>query len=293
MLIGQAEGVTRFRLGRDWDIVRTNPEYLVESETPCTVCKFIRGEFTPYADALVQQSLLDFNMDCITRWRACDTPAQIMPSAWRIYKQQSERKQGNSIPSPFKCEVPLEILGRDNRFALVTEVTSTCSFLEPEVTRYVASLRSIESLKNEARQRPENLKNLRLGWTDTVLAEGRRPAEIKRGDRIIFLFEAPLDEERDVVDSGIGPCSYVLDTVRNRAAIERGISHDGLSDSAMKDVYPLDSGPVTGHGEVEAKILPNPFKSTVESRSFSVSGFRTGKRGLIQLWLASIASQPA
>lgn len=230
MLIAQAEGVTRFPLDRDRDIVRTHPEYSVESETPCTVCKFIRAEFTPFADALIQESSLDFNIDCITRWRACDTPAQIMPAAWRIYKQQSERTQGNTISSPFKCEVPLEILGRDYRFALLTEVMTTRTFHEPGVTRYIASLSSIRSLKNEAHQKPENLRNLRLGWTDTVLAEGDRPAEIKRGDRIIFLFEAPLDEERDVVDSGIGPCSYVLDTARNRAAIEKGISHDGLSD---------------------------------------------------------------
>lgn len=230
MLIAQSEGATHFPLGSDSEIARTYPEYHVESETPCTVCKFIRGTFTPFADAAVQQSLLDFNLDCVTRWRACDTPAQIMPSAWRIYKQQSERTQGNPIASPFKCDVPLDILGRDYRYALLTEVTSIRTFQEPEVTRYVASLRSIRSLKNEAHQRPESLTNLRLGWTDTVLAGGKRPADIKRGDRIMFLFEAPLDQERDVVDSGIGPCSYVLDTDANRAAIEKGIAHDGLAD---------------------------------------------------------------
>jgi hypothetical protein len=45
-----------------------------------------------------------------------------------------------------------------------------------------------------------------------------------------WVIAAPLDEERDVVNSGIGPCRYVLDTARNRAAIEKGISHDGLAD---------------------------------------------------------------
>ena len=76
---------------------------------------------------------------------------------------------------------------------------------------------------------PENLKNIRLGWSDTVLAGGDRPAGVKPGDRIIFLFEASLEEERDVVDSGIGPCSYVLGNAQNLAAVEKGIEIDGLS----------------------------------------------------------------
>ena len=185
MLIAESEGVTRFRPDQEWNAISVHPQYIVQSETPCSGCKFIFVELTPFAEDSVKEVSLDFNLSCLTRWTPCVEPSEIMPSAWRLHKLE-EKGQRTVSRKWQECGYPLEIVARDYPFALLTEVTSIRTSQEPGFTRYVASLRGLESLKNGAHQRPENLKKIRLGWSDTVFAGGNRPSQVKPGDRIIF-----------------------------------------------------------------------------------------------------------
>jgi hypothetical protein len=110
----------------------------------------------------------------------------------------------------------------------LTEVVKIQTSPDSGFTKYVVSLRGLRSLKNRAAFGEGLLKEPLVAWSDTVLPEGVRMADLKPGSRIILLFEWPLGDP-GLVSYG-DPCSYVPDTDQNRAAIQRGIERDKLAD---------------------------------------------------------------
>ncbi len=155
-----------------------------------------------------------------------------MPSAWRIYRLDQEaltKKPGPADARAWnKCDAPVELSGRDYRFALLTEVAKIQTSPDSGFTKYVVSLRGLRSLKNGAVFGEGLLKDPLVGWSDTVLPGGVRMADLKPGSRIILMFEWPLGDP-GLVSFG-EPCSYIPDTDQNRAAIQRGIARDALAD---------------------------------------------------------------
>jgi hypothetical protein len=60
--------------------VSSGPGYPIEAE-------YIRLKFTPAANPADFQRLTRFNLDCLARWRPCRTAADLMPEAWKQFKQ--------------------------------------------------------------------------------------------------------------------------------------------------------------------------------------------------------------
>ena len=241
LLIGDAEGTTRFTPRGDWQMMTKHPEYSIMASGPCegcsgacTICELIRTDSTPFADRGVISQLFDFNLGCITSWRQCREPKEIMPSAWRIYIQEWKELE-NSLQQEDagdweRCDRPVEMLGRDYRFALLTEVASIKTSPDSGLTRYVVRLRGLKSLKNGTNFGSELLEEPLVGWSHTVLPGNIRMAEIKPGSRIVLLFERPLDEWDDV-PPGREYCGYVLYTDESRVALQRGFALDALSET--------------------------------------------------------------
>ena len=239
-LIGTADGETHFAGPAARPELKLHPEYAIEAAGPCegcndgacTVCRMIGASFTPFADPGIVNQLFDFNLRCITSWLQCDDPKEIMPSAWRIYRLDQEaltKKPGPADARAWnKCDAPVELSGRDYRFALLTEVAKIQTSPDSGFTKYVVSLRGLRSLKNGAVFGEGLLKDPLVGWSDTVLPGGVRMADLKPGSRIILMFEWPLGDP-GLVSFG-EPCSYIPDTDQNRAAIQRGIARDALAD---------------------------------------------------------------
>jgi hypothetical protein len=231
LLIGSTEGSTRLPLV-NWESYSQHPEYSIRAAGPCagcrdgacTICEMISANFTPLVDPGIVNQLLDFNLACVTSWHQCSEPKEIMPATWKIYLQD-QRGQVDRI----SCEIPVEVLSRDSRFALLTEVVSVKTSWDSGFTRYVVRLRGLESLKNGASFGPGLLKEPLIGWSDIGLPGGIRMSQLKSGSRIIFLYEQPLSEQWDVLPGSSG--CYVLDTEQNRAAFQRGIALDALSDA--------------------------------------------------------------
>jgi hypothetical protein len=247
-LIGGAWGSTGFRRGLDLPLLAKHPEYSIEASGPCagcrdgacTVCEMIESHFTPFADAAVVDSLFDFNLSCISSWHECEEPREIAPAAWRTYtheREEQERLHGERDETDMEdwkqCGLPVEMLGRDYRFALLTEVASIKTSPDERSMRYAVSFRGIESLKNRAVFQTGVLKDPLIGWPDTVLPGGIRMTDVKVGSKMILLFNEPPERSNSpyiVLPLSSDVCSYVPATDANRAALQRGFERDKLAD---------------------------------------------------------------
>jgi hypothetical protein len=239
-LIGDAEGTTRFVPNIEWELLGSHPEYSIRAAGPCTgcqdgactICEMIETRFTPFADSGVVDNLSDFNLSCITKWLRCSEPREIMPKAWKMYRQDDSVRRGESVDWP-RCRIPIEVAARDYRFALLTQVEDVKAVPEPDgFIRYEARLNPLEDLKGNAMHGQNGLasylRRVRLGWSDTVLPGGIAASTVKAGDRMMLLFgELPA---RDIIGIGETACSHVPDTEQNRKAVQRGIDRHRLAD---------------------------------------------------------------
>lgn len=241
LLVGEADGGTSFAPFGNSPGLGLHPEYSIRAAGPCagcrdgacTVCEMIRTKSTPSASPDLAKLLFDFDLGCLSSWRYCSDPAEMMPSAWRLYVQEKgalEKETAQESSRNWKeCHINLELAGRDHRFVLLTEVVSIKTSLDSGYTRYAVALRGVKSLKNGAQVSSLLLTQPFVGWSDTALPGGTHMSDLKPGSGIILLF----DREGDATDAfslGSDPCSCVPDTGQNRAAIERGIARDGMSD---------------------------------------------------------------
>ena len=237
-LVGDAEGTTHFTPQDDFPLLAQHPEYSIRAAGPCegchdgacTICEMIRASFTPFVDTGVVTQLFDFNLSCISSWHECEEPREIIPSAWRIYI--AEQKEFERSPRTVdvrdwrSCNLPVEMIGRDYRYALQVEAVSVKTSKDGQFTRYEVQLCGLSGVKNNPSFKPGLLKEPLVGWSDTIPPGGNGIAQLKPGSRMIFLFNGPLDEWG--VIPFYGACSYVPDTPENRSAIERGIARDSV-----------------------------------------------------------------
>lgn len=227
-LMGYAEGVTRFSPGRFWRALDRHSEYSVATAQHCTVCEAIDAHFTPTADSGVVRQFFDFNLDCLTRRKECEHPAELMPSAAQLEERDNELPKIEVIRD--SCGYPLEWVGREFKYAAVAEVVSNRTSLEWGGSHAQwAQVRLLRSLKNGAlSQQPAVLREEPIGSPDSILPGGGRAGDVRPGTQLIVLFERPFD---DITSSSIGNgvCSFVTYSDNNLAAIKRGIQRDALS----------------------------------------------------------------
>jgi hypothetical protein len=236
-LIGLADGVTRFWENESWlsmmpqrNYLVHHPEYTAEIAGICSGCRAVNAHFTPLADPVVVWQLLDFNLDCITRWFECKTPVEIMPGTVRLYEQDKAAPQRPDAPKD-RCGLPLEVLGRDYKYVAIAEVVSARTIQEPDGSYRWFRFRPIVSLKNHAvPQVPTIGKDDYVEPLEAHLAGGGPVVDLKPGTRFILLFESPFDEH-DTVTIGADKCGFVSYSDQNLTAIQRGIQRDVFSDA--------------------------------------------------------------
>ena len=234
-LIGSADGVTRFWENRSWLSMRPqnnflirHTEYSAEIAGICSGCRAIGAYFTPFADPAIVQQLFDFNLDCITRLFECETPAEMMPSAVRLY-QQDKAIPLRSEASQDICRLPLEVIGRDYKYAAIAEVISTRTTHEMDGSYRWIKYRPISSLKNNAvLQGHEVIGDTYLGPIDGELPHGGRVADFVPGTKLILLSGHSFDDRKGYI--GPDECGVAENSEQNFAAIQRGIQRDTLAD---------------------------------------------------------------
>ena len=224
VLVAAADGVTRFARPRR-EQIEGHFEYAIDALGTCTGCRYIESRFTPFADRSIVQQLFDFNLDCLSRWRECEDPGEIMPSAWHLFTQQKSASLTRTEPAD-SCNTPLEIAARDSRYIGIAKVTRTRMTNEGRWSRQIVSLQSVASLKAASFPKPL----LSLGeWVPFAPEYHTEKAEsLKPGDQLILLFDNRFDEA-DSFFRGPGPCGFFKYSQENLDAIQRGINRDALS----------------------------------------------------------------
>ena len=217
---GAAGGITNNKYSE----LSSRQEYAIEWPNICSGCKMMRVEYSPFADPRIVNSLLDFNLGCLTIFRVCREPAEMMPTAWRMRKDPSETdSSGEREPTD---EEKIEDMGRDSEYVAIAEITGISMTTEGGKRLKWATLRLTESLKNGVSAGAE------VNRWQPLMFESERNGDfrgLKKGDRLIALFEVRPDRPApDYIQNGF--YELVPYTDRNLAAIERGIARDKLAD---------------------------------------------------------------
>jgi hypothetical protein len=91
-LMAEFKSIDRFDTSNHFSIYhpsRKHPEYLIGRPSGCTICVLGWVRFTSHANLADVHRLMKLDFSCLTRWRACTSQADIMPSAWSQYLDET------------------------------------------------------------------------------------------------------------------------------------------------------------------------------------------------------------
>jgi hypothetical protein len=223
---GQDEGIARAVSaidGLDFEADRWNhPDFYAEKHPWCDSCIRFETGFTPFAGKQEIRELTSFNFSCITRWSPCTTEADVMPSAWKLYREELPQKA--ALEKAFSdCKVPLEFFGRESHAIAVADVLSREGpVAKGESQGSSAHLRFVEGLKGRTPW-PKNktLTASSESQGEEVFWTGK--PDLETGKRYILFGE--------IADGSVGEnvfwldvCGVVAHNEQNLAAMQRGIS---------------------------------------------------------------------
>jgi hypothetical protein len=121
-LTGSAESRSRFS-NWQWDQgAYFHPNYSIVVPSACEVCVTAMVTFTPYADPRDVQRLTQFDFSCLTRWKTCRMPVDVMPVAWKEYLADKSRMI--SAPPPECGRERVKLAGRDSENAAIVNVVA-------------------------------------------------------------------------------------------------------------------------------------------------------------------------
>jgi hypothetical protein len=122
-VIGTAESRSRFS---EWEWNAGgyfHPNYSIVVPSVCEVCVTTMVKFTPYADSKDMNRLMQFDFSCLTRWKTCRMPVDIMPVAWNEHLADKARMA--ATPTLPECGGDrIELIGRDSENAAIVDVMS-------------------------------------------------------------------------------------------------------------------------------------------------------------------------
>jgi len=226
--VATADGITRFNTHR-MTLLGSHHEYMIDALGTCSGCRYIETSFTPFADSQIVQQLLDFNLDCITRWRECEEPGDIMPSAWRLYSQEKSASPAND-ENRDTCNLPLEYAARDSWYVAIAKVLKTRKTDEGRWSRQIVSLGPVTSMKKRKHQGPQIPLGEFVPFPPEYYSNQRDLSNLRPGDLLILLLGKGFDES-DVVSHGPDRCGFFKYSQENLDAVQRGIGRDALSEN--------------------------------------------------------------
>jgi hypothetical protein len=158
-----------------------HPEYWIGVTGGCEGCIKFMTEFTPLAGREKIRELTDFNLSCITRLMPCTTEADLMPTAWKQYKEELPSKQARTVAFD-QCRVPLEFFGREYGNIAVVDVISRQTTRPPDSAYLAVRLRVGHMLKGQTQwqlSKPEDAMaydrgQAISGWSSTDMLIGKR-----------------------------------------------------------------------------------------------------------------------
>jgi len=150
---------------------------------------------------------MDINFSCLTRWRACETQADILPAAWNEATAEV-RLEKNTAQRPCSPEV-VRVLSRESTRVVIGTVAKVETF--PEF--FEVTVRLEEDLKPG---------DFRLARKEYSFAQSPPMEERPSGSYVVF-FAYPNDTYP--VDH-YSMCSLVAASAENMEVVRRGLAED-------------------------------------------------------------------
>jgi hypothetical protein len=183
--------------------------------------------FTPFVDQRTETALLDFNLDCLARWRECRTARELMPTAASLY--QSGLKGMDPAQGPnFLKGLPLWIAARDGEFVVIADVLPKQSPIPANEPSLRAPFRIKKLLKGDS-----NIPGRNPEMITTIGAEENcpiPPADARvfpPGAQVLLIFSGQINEE-STPEADLSPCVVAPMTNQNLADVQRGIARDSV-----------------------------------------------------------------
>jgi hypothetical protein len=219
-VIGTAESRSRFR-DRDWDEgVYFHPHYSLAQPSACDVCVVAMATFTPYANSEDVQRLMQLDFSCLTRWKTCRTPADIMPVAW---KEHLADKAKIALAAETLCgEDHAKWIGRDSENAAIVDVVATRNKPAVAGDRYQdADVRLVKRIKRSKFWDVGTTREIRILESSLGSESIQRLTDLYPGIPLIILFQ-----NAEVGGIELETCGVLPLTSENLAIVTRGAEQD-------------------------------------------------------------------
>jgi hypothetical protein len=224
-LLGIAESRSQFFPPHYWGSILLHSNYVIGRPGGCEGCVEAYVYFTPYADPQDTRRLMQFNLGCLTRWRACQDETDIMPVAWTQYSE--ERSKLEAQPASPKCSPRIiEMLGRDTENVAIVDVIANRTDSGSGGEKFQVSTVSLSArLKRAEFWNLNNSEEVRVFDDAVSLAGSTFPSEVHPGTKFIFLF-AHRKEGGNSPSVWLETCGAIPFTESNLEIVKRGIGQD-------------------------------------------------------------------
>jgi len=219
-VIGTAESRSRFSHW-EWDEgAYFNPNYSIVVPSACEVCVTAMATFTSYADSKDVNRLTQFDFSCLTRWKTCRMPVDIMPVAWK--EHVADRARMTSATPPECGRDRIDLIGRDSENAAIVDVVVNRDKPVGDHDGYQDfDLRLVKRIKRAEFWEVGANRNVRFYESQARLVGSSGLNAIRSGARLIILFQNSELGGVTLEECGAQPL-----TPENLAIVTRGVQQD-------------------------------------------------------------------
>jgi hypothetical protein len=229
-------------MGNDQQLA-LHPDYKVGRPSGCEGCEFGYITYTPTLPHHEAVLLTNFNLNCLTRFRACTSIGDLLPegAGWHLYDDGPSNLYPPSSGHPLPCRTEPRALARDATSVLEVEVLDRLPDFQAEPyeegdRQELVRARILQAWKNPIHDSPGSTIQL-TPFSREKASPPHWPAvaaeHLLVGHRaLVFLREdAPTNYSLDPNKSGVvayqlGPCGVVDDTSENLSTVQVGLSQD-------------------------------------------------------------------
>jgi hypothetical protein len=220
-----------------------HPDYKVGRPSGCEGCEFDYITYTPTLPHDEAVLLTNFNLNCLTRFRACTNIGDLLPEGanWHLYDDGPSNLYLPSTGDPLPCRTELRALARDATAILEVEVLDKlpdfqANPYEGSNRQELGRARILRAWKNPIHDLPGSTIQLTPFSGEKAYPPYQPAAAAEHllvGHRaLIFLKEdAPTNYSPDPDKIGVaayqlGPCGVIDDTSANLSAVQVGLAQD-------------------------------------------------------------------
>jgi hypothetical protein len=181
-----------------WPTMNPHPAFGV-SEPRCYFCSYIKTTFTPSATPAEINSLMSFNLTCITDWKPCTVRGEIYPFAWRQFEVDAEMRRAIRVRLD-SCDLRIEEMVRDSVWVFRARMLSNDA--QDGTAGYSASYpaRIEETLKGTGVLKPGTPILLGAEWLDRI----NKLSGVAKGTELIVFGESDSPSDTNVFSEACG-----------------------------------------------------------------------------------------